>query len=127
MTKILLMLLLMTSAFIRAADTNTIAIPDQVTVGWFRTLPDSMDEFKKAYVYGLGDGLLSATGYLMYKRTKPIFCPPTRLSLNSEIYLKILNEAIKSREASMGAEKLNQREVSFVLLVGLQDTFPCKK
>jgi len=52
-----------------------------------------------------------------------IYCQPAKLALGTQNYKDILDQEIKSLPAS---PKVNEMTINILLLLGLQETFPCK-
>ena len=74
------------------------------------------------YINGVGVGLVVANGILHARKQDFIYCPPENLTLNSQNYISIIDDALKHPNSLFNDEF----PIEFVLARGLQDTFPCE-
>jgi hypothetical protein len=81
----------------------------------------------KMYVKGLGDGISWANTLVSLEDGRALYCPPDKLALTVENYLDILDRQIDARSKVVTEAKLNETPLGFLLLDGLQETFPCKR
>jgi hypothetical protein len=78
----------------------------------------------KLYVIGIGQGIAWANT-AAEKNNSPLYCQPRTFSMNGTNYIDILDKMIKTFESKTTVEELNELPVA-MLLVGLQETFPCQ-
>ena len=72
------------------------------------------------FIHGVGDGFMFANAELESKKIAPIFCPPGKLAITPEQYIKFLDEAANNLGASA-----NDFPVPALLLSRLKTVFPC--
>lgn len=77
----------------------------------------------EAYITGAGQGMVTSTTMLKFKKLPQLFCPPSSLSLNYSNYVDIIDAEVKKQ----GINEIGNEPVSPHLLMGLISTFPCKK
>lgn len=77
----------------------------------------------KAYISGVGMGIFWANAQLQSTGQPLLYCPPEKLVLTTENYLRILQETINKYENIIKSDTC----VEMLLLKGLTETFPCKK
>jgi hypothetical protein len=103
------------------------AEPDALSLKWYRdqktnpTTPDA-SRLIELYLKGVGDGLVSANSMMAYRHQQPLFCQPDELALQSGNFIDILEREIKRPPPWRDDSSL-----PFILLRGLQNTFPCPK
>jgi len=78
----------------------------------------------KMYVIGIGQGIAWANGGREEQRA-PIRQPP-KFSRDRNNYIDILDKMIKTFESKTTAKDLNEFPVGMLLIMGLQQTFPCQ-
>ncbi len=78
----------------------------------------------QSYVLGLGEGI-RVTNVTIGLRGKRLFCPPTKLALGVENFVDILGRSIKDASVRMSKAKLDEQDISVLLLQGIIDAFPC--
>jgi hypothetical protein len=76
--------------------------------------------FLRAYVTGVGEGLIAYNQYQESEGKRPIYCPPKNRGLGTDGYIAILSDYLKKSPKS----KSNIPNV--VMLFALKDAFPCK-
>lgn len=99
-------------------STETLADP---TVRNF--LDNKKSAIVEAFVSGAGQGMVTSTTVLKFKKLPQLFCPPPSLSLNYSNYVDIIEAEVKKE----GINAIGNDPVSPYLLMGLISTFPCKK
>ena len=77
----------------------------------------------RAFITGLGEGMIWANAQSTNNKV-PLFCAG-HLPLHFENYTDILDREIKKLSTVESEEKLAQTPIGLVLLLGLQETFPC--
>ena len=98
----------------------------EVTVEEYERLrPDTreFDDFKR-YLSGVATGMDWASATLATEGRTELFCPPSRLALNVDNHLRILNDQVcvlRQSNSSVGSF-----HVEPLLLRGLRATFPCR-
>jgi hypothetical protein len=75
----------------------------------------------KAYVRGLGEGMSWASSAAQVGGGDGLFCPPQKLALTVENYVDIIDRQIKTARGDV-----ENRYIGELLIIGLQETFPCK-
>jgi hypothetical protein len=86
----------------------------------------SQSEEMRAYVAGIGTGLLIANDIMFERGSKPLFCAP-KLTIREDNYIDILNEQIKTSAGQFAGKDLEGAHIEFLLLHGLSVTFACNK
>ena len=81
-----------------------------------RVSPESF----QIHVASLADGMLWANSALAARGERQLFCPPKTLALNTENYIKLIDD-----EAKRVAKPGDNPQVGLLLLVALSRTFPC--
>jgi hypothetical protein len=79
----------------------------------------------RAYIDGVGEGFGWANIKLDFDGNAKLFCTPPTLTLNNDNFLRILDDEIALNAKAIAAEALSVAPVEFLLLQGLQKTFPC--
>lgn len=79
----------------------------------------------KLYVMGIGNGIAWANT-AAEKKNAPIYCQPAHFSMNGNNYVDILDKMIKNFEAKATAKELNEFPVAMLVVMGLQEAFPCQ-
>jgi hypothetical protein len=79
----------------------------------------------KLYVMGIGNGIAWANT-AAEKNNAPLYCQPPHFSMNGNNYVDILDKMIKNFEAKTTAKELNELPVAMLVLMGLQESFPCE-
>lgn len=74
---------------------------------------------------GIGQGIAWANT-AAEKNKAPIYCQPRTLSMNGTNYIEILDKMIKNFESKTTAKELNEFPVAMLLVMGLQEAFPCQ-
>ena len=78
----------------------------------------------RMYLYGVGNGYVWASTYLEAGKKPPLFCQPSKMSLTEEIFIDLIDQKIQARPRTA----INDGSpVDMVLLVALQEAFPCRK
>ena len=79
------------------------------------------------YIRGLGNAYSFANVRLEQEKKPPFYCPPQKLALSVDNYIRILNDRIDKDTRILGGEsaKVDTYFIEMLLLDGLQDTFPC--
>jgi hypothetical protein len=85
-----------------------------------RTRADAM----KLYVMGVGEGIAWANA-AADKNGAPLYCQPQNFSIDGNDYINILDKMIKMLEPKTTAKELNGYSVGALVLMGLQQSFPC--
>ena len=78
----------------------------------------------KMYVMGIGQGISWANS-VAEKKGAPLYCPAPKLAMNGSNYLGILDEMIDTVASKKTAKELDELPVAMLLLMGLEETFPC--
>ena len=96
----------------------TVTVPDYVAMkrggaSWDAT---------RAYLKGVGDGLLAGNVDLQHYKQPMHFCPPDTVQLNEYDYVDILDRMLKD------SPSYNRpgNPVAVLLTIGLRRAFPCK-
>jgi hypothetical protein len=110
-------------ALIGTAARAEISVKQYLTVAPSRD--QSLIEMTTAYINGMGAGFTWANGRLNARGMPKLFCTPRSLSLNANNYIDILDKQI-SRMSQKETPGLDDLPIGFVLLLGLEETFPCK-
>jgi hypothetical protein len=76
--------------------------------------------FNKIYLKGVSDGLVAYNASMIGSGKKPLFCLPPKLALTGEQAADIL---VRTGDAYSNP---NDIPISIILLIGLEETFPCK-
>ena len=76
----------------------------------------------KMYVLGLGEGMEWANATV---GSMKIYCQPGKLVMRMENYMQILDRKIESMSSSGNRAEIDGDDIGMVLLLGLQETFPC--
>lgn len=113
---------LMVLLFTFAAETSA-----ELPVEKFESLKS--DESIKLWVHGVGVGFSWANVALIHSKNKPLYCPPAQLYLGADNYLNILVRQLDAmKKASTDTTPMPPKmEIEPILLLGLQNTFPCPK
>lgn len=110
--------------FVAAVELNA-----ELSVAQYREIMASKErlqiELTRSYVLGLGEGIRSQNVMMIGKGR--MFCPPINLSLGVENFTDILNGAIKDQTRRLGKAKVDETQISIILLKGLVDTFSCSE
>lgn len=75
----------------------------------------------KLYLGGVGSGYSWANAILRTKGEAPLYCEPTKLALQPDNYLQILNTFLSKNPR----EPLQGTPIDLILGYALQDAFPC--
>lgn len=75
------------------------------------------------YLDGVGNGILIANAEAQ-RAGKPLYCSPTKLALTMDNYANIVSDQL---ERLKKMPDLDEKPVSVLLMVGLEETFPCPK
>jgi hypothetical protein len=76
----------------------------------------------KVYISGVGNGIKVASIVGELHGNRPLFCPPEKLPLNQDNYLRFLDDAVaERRKKQTGGDPF----VEGLLLQRLQEVFPC--
>jgi hypothetical protein len=96
----------------------TVTVPDYVA-----TKRDGANwNAMRAYLKGVGDGLLAGNVDLQHYKQPMHFCPPEHVQLNEWDYVKILDQMLKDSPNYNRAGN----PVAVLLTIGLRRAFPCK-
>jgi Rap1a immunity proteins len=79
--------------------------------------------FNRLFLAGVKDGLEAYAVFVEHENGVALFCIPSKLALTTEQAADIMSRWVKDHP-TVDAKKLF---VSQALLLGLQETFPCKK
>lgn len=82
-------------------------------------------EVFKLYIRGVGDGYSWANTALANNKQRLLFCAPVKLTLSVDQYLQIIHDTIKGLRQT--GKNIEDFPVEMVLLLGLQEMFPCTK
>jgi hypothetical protein len=77
--------------------------------------------FNKLFLDGVKSGLIAYSSAIEYDGGKPRFCLPGNLALTVEQAEDIMRRAAKKHKNS------DNLPISLLLLIGLEETFPCNK
>jgi hypothetical protein len=89
-------------------------------------MSDATATLTKIYVQGLGDGITWANAAAQAEKKSAFFCQPDKLILGPQNYIDIIDQQIKERSTRMTAAKLDDSWIGVLLMMGLEETFPCK-
>jgi len=78
----------------------------------------------RSYMNGVGTGFQYANALLMIRNQQRLFCTSDNVALKEDDYLDILARKIKELKAKKPRADLR---LPTVLLMGLQEAFPCDK
>ncbi|MBJ6128557.1 Rap1a/Tai family immunity protein [Microvirga splendida] len=84
-------------------------------------LKNADDPLNLAYITGLSNGMGWYATADNYHHGKTLFCEPTKVRLVSEQYVGVLRDYVKTRP------KMMADPVGGVLILALQDAFPCPR
>ena len=118
--KILLVLVLINAVFFSSTAWGEILVKD------YKKLKQTDKAFIAAYINGVGNGIDWSNTIMKVKIGNQLYCPPEKLALSVENYIRILDDEIEKREKSVGFEKVQEEPIEMDLLLGLLATFPCK-
>jgi hypothetical protein len=79
----------------------------------------------KMYVMGVGQGIGWAN-VAAAKNNAPLYCQPSNFAINANNYIDILNKMIDTFSTTTTAKELDEFPIGMLLLMGLQQTFPCR-
>jgi hypothetical protein len=79
----------------------------------------------KMLVMGIGQGIAWANA-AAEKNNAPLYCQPPNFSLNGNNYIDILDKTIKTFESKTTAKELNDFPIGMLLMMGIQQSFPCQ-
>jgi len=80
------------------------------------------------YISGVGEGLLAANARAELSKNVRLFCIPRDLVLTTEKVTDIMNRRLKKMLSDgISWEKLGNYEVASIVLMGLEDTYPCSR
>jgi len=82
----------------------------------------------RAYVNGLGEGVEWAETSAMVLNPDGVrlFCLPSKLSLNEDNFVDLLDQQIKREAAETTQDKLEKSYIGILLVKALRETFPCQ-
>jgi len=80
-------------------------------------------EWFKIYINGVGIGITWAN-IAVTDKGQPLYCPPKKLALGAEDYLRIVQDSIEKNKTLK--EKMPTYPIEILLLRGLIEKFPCK-
>lgn len=96
-----------------------------VSVDFYQSQIHSKNETEvllmKNYVKGALDGIQWANISIIKDKRDPLYCQPQSLGLNTNNAIQIIDYMIKSMPAK------GDINISLLLFLGLQKSFPCKK
>jgi hypothetical protein len=79
----------------------------------------------KLYVMGVGEGIAWANA-AAENNNAPLYCQPPKFPMNGNNYIDILDRTIKMLESKTTVKELNEYPVGLLVLMGLQQSFPCQ-
>ncbi|MBZ5632014.1 MAG: hypothetical protein LAO55_02695 [Acidobacteriia bacterium] len=79
----------------------------------------------KSYLVGVGKGLAWANTGFRLNGSSQLFCVPAKMALLPENILDILARQIKEASTTMTEAELSEEWVEPLMLVGLENAFPC--
>lgn len=85
----------------------------------YQTLKETSPDLTKIYIAGVGQGYSWSTTIAEEKWRKTFYCPPSKIALNGDNYLAILDKAIEQGDYE------SSYPVELILYWGLVDAFPC--
>lgn len=92
---------------------------------------DLMDEKAKEvtvfYIAGIGNGLSWANVASVEGKQKPLYCPPTKLSLGFDNYKSFVDAELKKAKQNSNKWTYENMDLGQALLIHLQEVFPCNK
>jgi hypothetical protein len=82
----------------------------------------------KAYVHGLGEGVewAETSAELLNPDGVRLFCLPSKLSLNEDNFVDLLDQQIKREAAETTRDKLEKSYIGILLVKAFRETFPCQ-
>ena len=95
---------------------------DAATIGAYRTMTQNSPSAAKIYVNGVANGFEWSNSINEQRNVKPLYCPPSALTLNADNYVKILDVEIRRRGRNIDESD----PVELALFMGLLRTFPCQ-
>jgi len=81
-------------------------------------------KFAEIYLTGAGQGLSLANVVLVQRGDRPLYCQPPKLALHGSNYTDIFEAQLK--KLRVGGTFNEETPMEAVLLLALQETFPCK-
>ncbi len=114
--------------FFTASSANAaITIKDYLK---YKNSPDlvlTMKEVVALHIEGMAGGFNWANSEIEALYGKQLFCPPGKLPLTADNYIRILDEQLEKWQEFIKTEgRMDRPILSFFLLEGLRKTFPCK-
>ncbi len=79
----------------------------------------------KLLVMGIGNGVAWANA-AAEKKGSPLYCQPAHFAMNGNNYVEILEKMIKNFESKTTTKELNAFPAGLLLVMGLQESFPCQ-
>jgi hypothetical protein len=76
------------------------------------------------YLVAAAGAFLAANGELANKKQPLLYCVPTTLVLQNDNYIAIIEEQLAKMKSQM-TEAMWDAPIEFLLLAGLEETFPC--
>jgi hypothetical protein len=77
------------------------------------------------YLSGINEGFQWSNAQLHYKDSPQLYCLPKNLILTSDQLVQILDDYLVENQKLLASIAPDQTKVGFVLLLALQDVFPC--
>lgn len=89
----------------------------------YEELKKTSREVLKIHINGVGDGYSWSNGILNQRGDQAFYCPPSKIALNAENFIDIIDAQIVKLKKSGKVEI----PVELILYFGLVDSFPCSK
>jgi len=79
------------------------------------------------YIAGVGNGLSWANIALVEGKQKPLYCPPSKLSLGFDNYKSFIDSELKKAKENSNKWAYDNMDLGQAMLLHLQEIFPCKR
>ena len=87
----------------------------------YKKLKKISPDYAKLYVQGVASGFEWSNTLNESRKVKPLFCSPSKLSLNGDNYFQILEKEL----AGSSKNAKDTAQIELILFIGLVKTFPC--
>jgi hypothetical protein len=113
--------------FVMLVFMSCVSAQAQMTIGKYAELKKSDRETVALYVGAMGTAFQAANTNLKIKQKQSLlYCAPLRLPITDEGYVAILDSFLQNQNKK-GVSTPGDTDVAMLLLLGLQESFPCKK
>ena len=90
-------------------------------------MDDKTKEITVFYIAGVGNGLSWANIAAVEEKQKPLYCPPSKLSLGFDNYKSFIDTELKRAKENSNKWTYDNMDIGQAMLLHLQEIFPCKK